>query len=84
MFDPQPDYARSSTCPEHLHSCLTPDGGWVQTLSGGCYNFDSPAGMAVDGAQVWITSSNIDETGGSVTELNATDGSWICTLSSES
>lgn len=53
-------------------------------MSGGCYNFDSPAGMAVDGAQVWITSSNIDETGGSVTELNATDGSWICTLSSES
>ena len=57
------------------------DGSWVQTLSGGCYNFDSPAAIAVAGSHVWVANSHIDQTGGSVTELNASDGSWVRTLS---
>lgn len=50
------------------------DGGWVQTLSGGCYGFDSPAALAVDGTHLWVANSNIDQTGGSVTEVSTASG----------
>ena len=57
------------------------DGSWMATLTGGCYNFDSPRGIAVGGSHIWVASSDITPAGGSVTELNASNGSWIQTLS---
>ncbi len=57
------------------------DGSWMATLTGGCYNFDGPRGIAVDGSHIWVASSGITPAGGSVTELNASNGSWIQTLS---
>jgi hypothetical protein len=56
------------------------DGSWVATLTGGCYNFDSPRGIAVEGSHVWVANRSTSQTGGSVTELNASNGSWIRTL----
>lgn len=35
------------------------------------------SGIAVDGTHIWVTNYN----GNSVTELNASDGSWIRTVS---
>jgi DNA-binding beta-propeller fold protein YncE len=52
------------------------DGHRVRTLSGGRYSFDDPTAIAVDGTHVWVTSLG----GNSVTELNASDGSWVQTL----
>jgi hypothetical protein len=43
-------------------------------------NMNSATAMAVDGPHVWVVSET-DRWGGSVTELNASDGSWIQTLS---
>jgi hypothetical protein len=51
-------------------------------LTGGCYNFDSPRGIAVDGGHIWVANSGTGQAGGSLTELNAADRSWIRTLSS--
>jgi len=56
------------------------DGSWVATLTGGCYNFDGPRGIAVDGSHIWVANSGINQAGGSVTELNASNGGWIRTL----
>jgi hypothetical protein len=57
------------------------DGSWVATLTGGCYDFDRPRGIAVDGSHLWVANSGVNQAGGSVTELNASDGGWIRTLS---
>ncbi|MEI8148612.1 MAG: NHL repeat-containing protein [Actinomycetes bacterium] len=46
-------------------------------LDGGSYGFNFPHGVAYDGAHLWITN----EGGDSVTEVNASDGSWVRTLS---
>ena len=54
------------------------DGSWIQTLSGVCYGFNGPQGVAFDGSHIWQT---VNYGGYSVTELKASDGSWIQTLS---
>ena len=41
------------------------------------YGFNGPDGIAFDGTHLWVT--NVD--GASVTEFNASDGSWVQTLS---
>jgi len=46
-------------------------------LSGSSYQFDGPEAIAYDGSHLWITNAS----GNSVTEINATDGSWVNTLS---
>ena len=51
------------------------DGSPVMILSGGSYGFSGPDAIAVDGTHVWVV--NYD---GTVTELNASDGSWIRTV----
>ncbi len=48
-----------------------------RVLTGGNYGFVQPRDIAVDGADIWV----INYGGASVTELNASDGSWIRTLS---
>jgi DNA-binding beta-propeller fold protein YncE len=49
----------------------------VQTLSGGSYGFNYPYGVAFDGSHIWVTNY----VGNSVTELKASDSSWVQTLS---
>ena len=51
----------------------------ARVYSGGSYGFGNPDAIAVDGGHVWVASL-----GGSVTELNAANGSWVRTLSSGS
>jgi hypothetical protein len=46
-------------------------------FTGGAYGFNEPYGVAFDGSHIWVTNSN----GNSVTELNASDGSLVQTLS---
>ncbi len=48
----------------------------VSVYSGDSYGFSDPCRIAVDGAHVWVTNYGSD----SVTELNASDGSWVQTL----
>jgi hypothetical protein len=48
--------------------------------SGGKYGFSLPAAIAVDGADIWV----VNTTGNSVTELAASNGSWVRTLSGSS
>ena len=48
----------------------------VSVYSGGSYGFNHPLAIAVDGTHVWVANYG----GGSVTELNASDGSWERTL----
>jgi len=43
-------------------------------------DMSSATAIAVDGSHVWVASET-DRWGGSVTELNASNGSWIQTLS---
>jgi DNA-binding beta-propeller fold protein YncE len=50
---------------------------WGANLAGGSYAFNVPYGEAFDGSHIWVTNY----LGSSVTELNASDGSWIRTLS---
>lgn len=49
----------------------------VAVYSGGEYGFRFPASVAIDNGDVWVTNFG----GDSVTEFNASDGSWIRTLS---
>jgi hypothetical protein len=42
-------------------------------------DMDSATAIAVDGPDVWVANEK-DRWGGSVTELNAGDGSWVATL----
>jgi hypothetical protein len=44
------------------------DGSWVATLTGGCYSFDRPHGIAVDGSHIWVANSGASQAGGSVTD----------------
>lgn len=53
------------------------DGAFVQTLSGGSYNFNFPQGIAFDGVNIWVTNS----VGNSVTAFSATDGSFVMNIS---
>ena len=48
----------------------------VSVYSGDSYGFNHPLGIAVDGTHVWVANYG----GGSVTELNASNGSWERTL----
>jgi DNA-binding beta-propeller fold protein YncE len=50
---------------------------WGSNFSGGSYGFNAPYGVAFDGTHLWVTNFN----GGSVTELNASGGSWVRTVS---
>ena len=49
----------------------------VRNFSGGSYGFNGPEGLATDGSHIWVANSF----GNSVTELDATTGAWIRTLS---
>ena len=49
---------------------------WGGPYSGGSYGFASPQGVAFDGTHIWVTNY-----ANSVTEINASDGSWVQTLS---
>jgi predicted nucleic acid-binding protein len=64
------------------------NGRWIRTFSGGRYGFRYPDAIAAGGGHIWV--ANDPQTGdgqtpkpgdGSVTELNAADGSWVRTLS---
>jgi hypothetical protein len=44
---------------------------------GGSYGFNGPVAVAFDGRHIWVANYY----GGSVTEVNASDGSWVRTLS---
>jgi hypothetical protein len=64
------------------------DGRWIRTISGPRYGFRYPAAIAEGGSHIWV--ANDPQTGngqtpkpgdGSVTELNAADGSLVRTLS---
>jgi serine/threonine-protein kinase len=48
----------------------------ARVLADASYNFDNPEAMAADGDRIWVINNS-----GSVTELKATDGSLIQTLS---
>lgn len=59
------------------------DGSWVRTISNSSdsrYGFSRPAGIAFDGSHLWVTNIGGGSGGGSVTEVNASDGSWVRTL----
>ena len=45
--------------------------------SGGNYGFSQPYGIAADGTHVWVANY----AAASVTELNASNGRWVATLS---
>jgi hypothetical protein len=60
------------------------DGSWIRTISGPGYGLTEPSAIAVDGAHLWVVNSAPAAdagTGGSVTELNASNGSWVRTVS---
>jgi hypothetical protein len=48
----------------------------ARVISGASYAFSAPNRVAADGKHVWVTNPP----GNSVTELNASDGSWVATL----
>jgi hypothetical protein len=50
---------------------------WGTNFSGGSYGFNDPNAIAFDGTHLWVTN----DLGSSVTELNASDGSWVRTVS---
>src|SRR5512140_1103971 len=52
------------------------DGRRVRTLSAPDDGIHSPTAIAADGAHLWVANGS-----GSVTELNASNGGWIQTLS---
>lgn len=57
------------------------DGSFVQALYGGDHRaIQAPWGIAADGSHVWITSEAINGSGGSVTELDASDGRQLWTV----
>lgn len=57
------------------------DGRWVRTLSGARYGFNAPYSIASAGGRIWVTNLYPGMADGSVTELNASNGGWIHTLS---
>ena len=57
------------------------DGSFVQALYGGDHRaIQAPWGIAADGSHVWITSEAINGSGGSVTELDASNGRQLWTV----
>jgi hypothetical protein len=70
-----------------VHLSATPDSpsgaqppaGSLHLYSSGSYGFSSPDSIAVDGTYIWVANL-----GGSVTELNADNGSLVRTLSNSS
>ena len=59
------------------------DGSWIRTLSNTTdsrYTFSDPYGVAFDGSHIWVANYGND----SVTELKASDGSFVQKLSSGS
>jgi hypothetical protein len=52
----------------------------VRTLSGARYGFNAPYSIASAGGRIWVTNLYPGMAGGSVTELNVGDGSWVATL----
>jgi hypothetical protein len=67
------------------------NGSLVRTLSNSSYDFSSPEGIAVDGTHVWVTNVGGGNGGvgfpigpGSVTELNASNGSLVRVVSGAS
>ncbi len=50
---------------------------WGGAYYGGSYGFNYPVGIAFDGTHIWVTNPP----GNSVTELNASNGAWVRTLS---
>ena len=57
---------------------MDPDAVWW------LFRLRQPGRIAVGGHRIWVANSYIDATGGSVTELRASDGQWIQTLSADS
>jgi hypothetical protein len=62
------------------------DGSWIQTISetatGGPPGILGPQGMVFDGTHIWVANSFYQSgVGSSVTELNASDGSFVQTVS---
>jgi len=53
----------------------TSDGSPVRTLQGAPYNFLASAAVIHDGTHLWVTNSA--GKGGSVTEIDASDGSFV-------
>jgi DNA-binding beta-propeller fold protein YncE len=49
----------------------------ARVLSGGSYGFDGTSAIVADGSHLWVANAD----GNSVTELNATNDSWVRTLS---
>jgi NHL repeat len=49
-------------------------------LSGGNYGFYEPGSIVPDGDHIWV-GSGAGNVGSAVTELSASDGSWVTTLS---
>ena len=62
------------------------DGSWIQTIAehatGGPPGFFGPERMVFDGTHIWVVNTfSVDGVGNSVTELNASDGSFVQTVS---
>jgi hypothetical protein len=53
---------------------------WGETYSSNSDELNGPRGVAFDGTHIWVTNYG----GRSVTEFNASDGSWVRTLSGDS
>jgi DNA-binding beta-propeller fold protein YncE len=69
----------SSTLPNTEHSSTSPPSATTRArvYSGESYGFLDPAAIAVDGAHIWVTNTGGHDGSGSVTELNASDGSLV-------
>jgi hypothetical protein len=63
----------------HLSATSTQPPAGSHLYSSGSYGFSNPDSIAVDGSYIWIANL-----GGSVTELNADNGSLVRTLSNSS
>jgi hypothetical protein len=60
------------------------DGSWIATLPGGSYGFSIPSAIVADGSHVWVVNSaplGNAGIGGSVTELDASNGDRVRTIS---
>ena len=67
---------QASPKPSALHTSQNPPAKPV-IYSGGKYGFNGPGAIAVVGTHIWV----VNPTGDSVTELDASNGSWVRTLS---
>ena len=64
------------------------DGSLVRTLTAASYEFNEPDGIAFDGSHIWVANylggAGSSPGNGLVTELNASDGSLVRTITSAS